>query len=314
MESGTGLGAPLKLGVQLTSAQDYVILFYFASEAYLQRVQSANFPHREGEIDGQLRMVMKTYENAEQHCASIATGMISAFGGTNMQKYAEEDAASLSAKMTEFSNTFENQIRPGLEGFGCTVDWVEVTAASETYSFTLDDGSLWTISVMTAVRGYQYGIPYGDVQILWDVPEYYLMVCPEVVYERAHSTIFPVFVENTAVSDTFINLQDQLTEQIASDTINAWNSAVAASNAYAAAMNAFMTQSVNDYLAAPTYSTADRFSDYIFDQNTYTNSDGYSIKVSTAYDYVWDNGSGDFGFSTSAFDVPAGAELLYPSY
>ena len=109
-------------------------------------------------------------------------------------------------------------------------------------------------------------------------------------------------------------MQDSITEKIKEDTINAWNSAVAASMAYAAAMDSLMTQYVNDYLSAPRYSTADRFSDYIFDQNNYVTSDGYSVKVSTSYDYVWDTGGGYIGYSTSAFDVPAGAELLYPSY
>ena len=76
-------------------------------------------------------------------------------------------------------------------------------------------------------------------------------------------------------------------------------------------MNAFMERSVNDYLYSSSYSSSSRFSDYIFDRNTYETSDGSEISVSTSYSYVWDAG-GSVGFSDSALDVPYGATLLDP--
>ena len=76
-------------------------------------------------------------------------------------------------------------------------------------------------------------------------------------------------------------------------------------------MNALMEQSVNDYLYSSSYSSSDRFSDYIFDRYEYNTSDGYSVSVSTAYDYVWES-NGSVCFSSSAFDVPTNATMLSP--
>ena len=78
-------------------------------------------------------------------------------------------------------------------------------------------------------------------------------------------------------------------------------------------MNAFMEQSVNDYLYSSNYSASDRFSDYIFDRNEYTTSEGYSVSISTGYDYVWEGSGGTVWYSDSALDVPSGATLLTPS-
>ena len=78
-------------------------------------------------------------------------------------------------------------------------------------------------------------------------------------------------------------------------------------------MNALTSASVNSYLQSSSYSNTDRFTDYIFDQNSYTTSDGYEVKISTEYDYVWDGGNGTVYYSDSAFDMPYGAVQLYPN-
>jgi hypothetical protein len=48
----------------------------------------------------------------------------------------------------------------------------------------------------------------------------------------------------------------------------------------------------------------ERYTDYIFDQNDYTLSDGTHVKVSTAYDYVYEGDNGVVYFSDSAFPEP----------
>ena len=65
------------------------------------------------------------------------------------------------------------------------------------------------------------------------------------------------------------------------------------------------TSKGNDY-------NEERFSDYMFDQNDYTLSDGSHVKVSTAYDYVWEGSGGTVYYSDSAFDMPYGAVQLSP--
>ena len=57
----------------------------------------------------------------------------------------------------------------------------------------------------------------------------------------------------------------------------------------------------------------ERFSDYIFDQNDYTLSDGRHVKVSTAYDYVFEGDNGNVYYSNSLSDQPGGSTQLYPN-
>ena len=95
-------------------------------------------------------------------------------------------------------------------------------------------------------------------------------------------------------------------------TFNARNMA-AASIACAQSMDALMSSSVDSYLQSSSYSSTDRFTDYIFDRNTYTTSDGYDVSISTSYDYVWEGDNGTVYYSDSAFDMPYGAEQLYPN-
>ena len=57
----------------------------------------------------------------------------------------------------------------------------------------------------------------------------------------------------------------------------------------------------------------ERFTDYIFDQNDYTLSDGSHVKVSTAYDYVYEGDNGVVYYSDSAFAGPGGGTQLYPN-
>ena len=86
----------------------------------------------------------------------------------------------------------------------------------------------------------------------------------------------------------------------------------AASSAYAAAMTAMTFASVESNMNYGTYSS-DQFSDYIFDQNDYTLSDGSSVQISTSYDYVYEGDNGVVYYSNSAFTQPGGSTQLYPN-
>ena len=57
----------------------------------------------------------------------------------------------------------------------------------------------------------------------------------------------------------------------------------------------------------------ERFTDYIFDANDYTLSDGSHVKVSTAYDYVYEGDNGVVYYSDSAFAQPGGSTELTPN-
>ena len=211
---------------------------------------------------------------------------------------------------------FYNTIAPGLEAYGMSVDWVNMTASQRLYSIPNDQVGEYALCILAEVRGYQYtisGYGFTDTIIVCDVPGYYILICPMADYEEYHDTMFQVFIDNTTTNDQFVSCNEQLTAEITNTVINNMNMVCAASSAYASAMTAMTFDMVESNMNYGTYSS-DRFSDYIFDQNDYTLSDGTSVQISTQYDYVYQGDNGVVYYSDSAFDVPpVGATQLYPN-
>ena len=304
-DENTCLGAPLRISVVETSASVPAILGFYSSEYFVERVKSGYFPHRDGARDGQLDTFMLRYRDAAGFCDLVASNL-----APGAAYYKDEDMSFYNSMIEAHRRQYESEAEPGLKKQGIKLNWVEITGAHRTYTYKDDNGITCALCVMAEVRALQTNAA-GDVATFWEVPAYYYMTCPLAVYDQVHSTDFQAFIENTAVSDTFIQLQEQLTTQIKNEIEEGWNAAIRASNAYTSAMNALMEQSVNNYLYSSSYSSSDRFSDYIFDRYEYNTSDGYSVSISTQYDYVWES-NGAVYFSDSSFDVPSGATLLSP--
>ena len=305
----TCLGSPLRVTVALASAEEYTNLYFKASETYFERVYT-NYPGILKDVNGrdsQTMIFTMPYMDAAGYCDALVESVYSSYPVTF---YKDEDSSAFDAAIESYKDSYV-EMNSGLAQYGITLNWIDATAAQRVYTFETD-GVTWAVCVLAAVRGLEMNAA-GEVTRTWDVPSYYMMSCPLEDYEQQRDEVFMPFVENTAVSDTFTQLQDDLTYQIRDQTINEWNMQVAASNAYAAAMSALTTASVESYLQSSSYSSSDRFTDYIFDRNTYTTSDGYDVSVSTSYDYVWEGNGGTVYYSDSAFDVPSGAILLDPN-
>lgn len=305
----TCLGSPIRVSVALASMEDSAILMFSATETYIERV-STNYPsilkHVDGKLDKQTMIFMRRYLDAKGYCDAQMKDLT--YPAT---WYKDEDMSFFEAHLAPHKAQFAALVK-GFAQYGISVHWYDVTAAQRVYTYKID-GVPWAMCVLAEVRGYEIEAKKKEVSRQWDVPAAYMMFCPLSNYQRVHDEIFIPFVENTAVSDQFIQLQDDLTFKIRDKAIKAMNMAVARSMAYAAAMDAWRTASVNSYLRSSNYSSVSRFTDYIFDQNTYTTSDGYEVSISTSYDYVWDGGNGTVYYSNSAFDMPYGAVQLYPS-
>ncbi len=304
----TCLGYPLRVSETLISESADAMLFYKAGELYMQRVSSGYFSHNEGALDQQLYIFMKTYETAPSCCDEIAA--LIAPGAVYV---GDEDMSNYQM----YSNSREEEYYALLESGqvpGMTLDWSEMTAAQRLYSVQLN-GVECAICVLCEVKAYQIttaGYGFSDTSIFWDIPGYYVMVCPMSDYEENHDNIFQVFIDNTKVNDEFVDFNEALAGEISSDVINNWNMQCAASSAYASAMTAMTFASVESNMNYGTYSS-DQFSDYIFDQNDYTLSDGSSVQISTSYDYVYEGDNGVVYYSNSAFTQPGGSTQLYPN-
>ena len=91
-------------------------------------------------------------------------------------------------------------ITPGLAAYGMYVDWIETTAAERVYTYD-ENGKKYCICVMAEDYAYQYSSnSYGFslTNIVWQVPNYYILWCPYESYERIHNSAFAAFVENTS--------------------------------------------------------------------------------------------------------------------
>ena len=298
----TCMGAPIRINVEAVSGS--CKMGYYASEQYIERVRSSMYRQKDGTLDGQLHIFMMHYMNASQFCDWLASRVVE---GAAFWK--NEDSSFLDNSIAAQLAEYRNEVEPGLKKYKIKTNWYDVTAAHRVYTYNYN-GTTFALCILAKVRGYQT-VAGPDTMTTWDVPEYYYLACPLSDYDRIHGSDFQAFISNTTFSDTFKNLQEQLSNQIQIEIEQGWARDIAFSNAYTQAMNALVSQSVNSYLSSSSYSASDRFSDYIFDRNEYTTSDGYTCTISTAYDYVWED-NGTVFYSNSSFDMPSGATLLNP--
>lgn len=308
----TCLGYPLRVTEAVTNADGSVMMLYKCGEQYIERVSGNTIMSmQDGAMDTQTMIFMKYYEEAPAYCDELAATL-----DPNAVYVRDEDMSFYDSVLDARYQEFYNTIAPGLEAYGMSVDWVNMTASQRLYSIPNDQVGEYALCILAEVRGYQYtisGYGFTDTIIVWDVPGYYILICPMADYEEYHDTMFQVFIDNTTTNDQFVSCNEQLTAEITNTVINNMNMVCAASSAYASAMTAMTFDMVESNMNYGTYSS-DRFSDYIFDQNDYTLSDGTSVQISTQYDYVYQGDNGVVYYSDSAFDVPpVGATQLYPN-
>ncbi len=304
-DESTCMGSPLRINLTAMSENSPITMSYHATETYIDRVSTAYgfLTANEGELDSQTATFQKHYLNAAQYCDDQAAAMNATF-------WKEEPITFYDAMVNKHYQEYASVILPDF----MTKEWCEVTAAHRVYTYEVD-GKEWAMCIAAEVRGLQYSLTNARNEVLtvWDVPGgCFRLICPLEDYERIHSGAFAVFMQNTSATDKFFEIQETLSNQIRDQVISQMNMVTAQSMAYAAAMDSFMSESVNTYLASSSYDTAARFSDYMFDQNTYTTSDGYDISISTGYDYVWEGSNGNVYYSQYASDMPYGATQLSP--
>ena len=310
----TCLGYPVRVSVMESSAEKDAVMMYYSGETYIERKSGPDmFPQVDGTLDKQLAIFMLTYKPAYNYCYERAIVLLNAMGisADSMSLY-EEDLTSFGNMTAARENYVYENIVPTLTQYGISTDWVEATANERTFAFDLN-GQKYCLCIFAESYGYQLSTSaYNTCYILWEVPYYYAMICPESSYREIHDTDFRVFRENTGTNDEFIAFNDQLTKKISDDVIENMNMAVAASMAYAETMTALTFSMVESSLGG-SYSSSDRFSDYIFDQNDYTTEQGDHVKVSTSYDYVYQTGGSTVYYTNDASVVPYGATMLDPN-
>lgn len=133
-----------------------------------------------------------------------------------------------------------------------------------------------------------YGITY--------IPYFYMCIAPASEKEEIFAR-FDVFAANTRTTDEFAYLNARQSQALFEIVMQGWT--------------LISEQKLFENLGTGYGSYyEDQFSDYIFDQNEYTTSDGRSFKVPTSYDYVYETYDGEI-YVTNSAKQPQGSTRLY---
>ena len=201
-----------------------------------------------------------------------------------------------------------------IQGTGYTVDGAYVGVASREYNVTLD-GYPFKLVVSSATEGVQMSfvseLAYNmgtvkESSIAWDSPFAFFMLTPADGYEQKIE-ICEQFMLNTTVSDQFTQALATVRNQLTQARIQQCGSSM---EQLAGDFQSSMSSAMG---SEDTYTSEEQISDYIFDQNDYTLSNGDHIKVPTSYEYVYEGDDGNVYVSDSSFDQPGGSVQLYPN-
>lgn len=297
-------GNPWLLRVAAQSPDGMTNLIYTSARDY---VADGNGQTQDGVFSFDYYTPMLHYMNAAEYSDYYVQSVISDIQSISLVEdnaYPELDGM-LRQKEAEMLQTY----RTMLGNSGLSADKVEMSLASRRYYIETGNGLKVYYCVATASQGAWFTAslpgPYVDITnsyILWNTPYVYTMLCPAALWDE-RGAAFDAFVENTTASDQFLAANQKLSNQLW-DIITGRGTTEA--NRYSEDVMRQETASGDDY-------NDERFTDYLFDQNDYTLSSGDHVKVSTAYDYVFEGTDGNVYYSNSLSDQPGGSTQLYPN-
>ena len=250
---------------------------------------------------------MLHYMNAADYCDYWASRMNPT--AKTIKLVEENTYPGQQAMLRDAEKSYMDMVNTEANSLGLTMDKAAFTLGMRRYYLETDSGLEYYFCVATATRGAWYTaslpglyINISNSYILWDSPYVYTMLCPVRLWEE-ESDVFTTFMENTSVSDQFLLANQRLSAEL-------WSILTGVN------LNSGATYS-RDVMREETGKGEDyddeRYTDYIFDQNDYTLSDGSHVKVSTAYDYVYEGDNGVVYYSDSALAQPGGSNQLTPN-
>jgi hypothetical protein len=281
------------------------LMSYFSGMPYLDILRwDGGTGHQDGQHNAQLHADMLHYKSAPAYCDHIAAQILGRAPGTPVADEQYPQATAL-LERKERELLKKGNALSGLSNV--SVDWVDCTVCMRRYA-TEVAGVPSYLCVMAGVEGVQStgkvpGI-YADLviqTISWKAPFTYTAICPIENWDRG-SVIFDQFIENSAASDQFEATNERLTTELVNIIAGG---PLSGGQTYSERVLGEEAASGDDY--------TDRYSDYLFDANDYTLSDGSHVKVSTAYDYVYEGDNGVVYYSDSAFAQPGGSTELTPN-
>lgn len=290
-DSGTyqSISWPLHMQITATSSDNGTVYIYWSPRDFLDVVSGTKNTQKHSDygLDITTRTFMLRCKSAAQWADHVASNYASVLGGTAVNEY--ESAAS--PEITDLLKSIVTAAKKAAKAHfrkinGASLVGANANYANRFYSLTVQ-GVPYCMNIITFTSNMTLDFSNGiDSRRLksWEIPATWIAIYPE---SRSMEDLraFTCFYNNTGCNNAFMN----------------------ENYALSANMRAVYLQ---DY--SPRISTGydDAFSDYLFDQNSYRTSDGDTVKISTAYDYVWEQ-NGTVYFSDNASAIPYGATRLY---
>lgn len=310
------LTAPAQVYLTAMSQDGNTVMGYYSPVCYEQILEYSQngyslMEHQDGAFDSQTLIPMLTFMTADTYCDYMAQTILP---GQQLEFCSQEEITrEVQNLMDTRADELYQQSCQLLQGTGYNVDGAYVGAAQREYRVFLN-GYPFKFIISSVTEGTQlsyseeFAYNMGTVNqtmIAWDSPGCYFMLTPEEECET-NKDIFNQFGSNTTVSDQFIQALANVRNQITQSGSQNYSSMSDITGECQSSMSSSMG-------SEDTYTTTDQFSDYIFDQNDYTLSNGDHVKVPSSYDYVYEGTDGNVYVSDSGFDQPGGSTQLDPN-
>ena len=268
----------------------------------------------ENETDPTTYRIHRQYRTAEQ----FVEMMLSGIGCTGAQKLSSSsiDSQSLSAlKSTAEQHAYQTgySLVQSLANLGMSANLAgyESTVVDNRYAVTTQSGQTEYIEVFTLVWAYQtsWVVQNSSItvnEIYWCVPFTYIFTAESEQALTSMQNEFLTFVSNSSVSPEFYYLVEQYRAYIENLLAQQLTNQIQAATE-------IQSQLMNDYSSSSDTNdrVTDMWSDYIYDRDDYTTSDGSTVKVPTYYDHVYETDSGDIYVTNDTLDVPSDWQELY---
>ena len=268
----------------------------------------------ENETDPTTYRIHRQYRTAEQ----FVEMMLSGIGCTGAQKLSSSsiDSQSLSAlKSTAEQHAYQTgySLVQSLANLGMSANLVgyESTVVDNRYAVTTQSGQTEYIEVFTLVWAYQtsWVVQNSSItvnEIYWCVPFMYISTAESEQALASTQNEFLTFVSNSQISPEFYYLVRQYRSYIENQLAQQLTNQIQAATE-------IQSQLMNDYSSSSDTNdrVTDMWSDYIYDRDDYTTSDGSTVKVPTYYDHVYETDSGDIYVTNDSLNVPTDWQELY---
>ena len=263
----------------------------------------------ENETDPTTYRIHRQYRTAEQFVELF----ISNLGCMSAQKLSSSsiDSQSLGALQSvaeQHAYQTGYSLVQSLANLGMSANLVgyESTVVDNRYAVTTQSGQTEYIEVFTLVWAYQtsWVVQNSSItvnEIYWCVPFTYIFTAESEQALTSMQNEFLTFVSNSSVSPEFYYLVEQYRAYIENLLAQQLTNQIQAATE-------IQSQLMNDYSSSSDTNdrVTDMWSDYIYDRDDYTTSDGSTVKVPTYYDHVYETDSGDIYVTNDSLNVPTG--------